>query len=495
MPENAMSNVDVEKIKKAVSNNSPLTFATQTVSHDILEKLEAILNLILIEIGEEKIKDQLTYCVRELAENARKANLKRVYFQEKGLNINNYADYIEGIKAFKPDVYGNIDFYFNKLIENDLQVKIIFQTNQDFFIITVKNNVPIIGYELKRIEDRINRSKAFITLEDAFTLVIDDTEGAGLGIVILIQMLKKVGLSEESFTINIEGNETIAKITIPRSDILLDNLDELVSKIVEEIQTLPQFPEHIASLQRLLSNPDSDISEIGRIVSIDPGLTADVLKVVNSAQYYLRYKIKNVNEAIKMIGFRGLKNLLYSYGSQKVLSEKYGLMKELWEHSYKTAFYAYYIARNYSLKSILDDVYVAALLHDLGKVVVEFLHPDFLEHIKTFTIERGMTSDIFERFTVGLQHAEIGARIARKWNFPDQLVATIKYHHAVSDAPDDVEELVAVVYLANSFCNIEDSGLQFEQLSPEILKRYKIAGLTEFAGFHARLKEAFEKEK
>jgi len=490
-----MSNVDVVKIKKAVSSNSPLVFTTQTVSHDTLEKLETILELILVEIGEERINDQLAYCLRELAENARKANLKRVYFQEKGLNINNYSDYISGIKTFKYDVYGNIEFYFKKLIENDLQVKIVFQTNPDFFIISISNNVPIIGYELKRIEDRINRSKAFKSMEDAFSLVIDDTEGAGLGIVIMIQMLKKVGLSEDSFTINIESNETIAKITIPRSDILLENLDELVAKIVDEIQTLPQFPEHIASLQRLLSNPDSDLSEIGRIVSTDPGLTADVLKVVNSAQYYLRYKIKNVNEAIKMIGFRGLKNLLYSYGSQKVLSEKYGLMKTMWEHSYKTAFYAYHIARNFSLKAILDDVYVAALLHDLGKVVVEFLHPDFLEHIKTFTVERGMTSDIFEKFTIGLQHAEIGARIAHKWNFPEQLVAAIRYHHSVSDAPDDMKDLVSVVYLANSFCNIEEASLRFEQLSPEILKKFNVTGIADFEAFGTRIKNAFEKEK
>jgi putative nucleotidyltransferase with HDIG domain len=490
-----MSNLDVSKIKTAVTTNTPLTFTSQTVTRDTVEKLDQILELILRELGEERIKNQLSYCLRELTENARKANLKRVYFTEKGLNINNYNDYLTAIKTFKQDVYGNLEEYLSKLVEKDFHVKVIFQTNPDFFVIMVTNNVPIMGYELKRIEERINRSKAFRSMEDAFTLVIDDTEGAGLGIVILIQMLKKIGLSEDSFTISIENNETIAKITVPRSDILLDNLDELVGRIVDEIQTLPQFPDHIESLQRLLSNPDSDYGEIARLVSTDPGLTADLLKVVNSAQYMLRSKIKSVEEATKMIGFRGLKNLLYSYGSQSVLNDKYGDMKALWEHSYRAAFYAYHLARNFLLKHIYDDVYVASLLHDLGKVVVEFLHPEFLENIKTFTVERGMSSEIFEKFTVGLHHAEIGSRIASRWNFPDQLISTIRFHHTVSDAPKDVKDLVHVVYLANSMCNIEEATFSFEQMSFEVLKAFKLTNRDDFVFLHGKMKELFERNR
>ncbi len=490
-----MSNIDATKIKQAVSSYSPLTFTTQTVSYEMLEKLDDILELVLRELGEERIKSQLSYCLRELMENARKANLKRVYFTQKGYNINNYNDYISGIKTFKQEVYGNIEPYLKILEDRNYQVKVVFQTNQDFLIITVANNVPIMGYELKRIEERVNRSRAFQSMEDAFSLVIDNTEGAGLGIVILVQMLKKIGLSEESFTINVENNETIAKITIPRSDILLDNLDDLVAKIVDEIQTLPQFPEHIEALKMLLANPNSDFGEIARIVSTDPGLTADILKVVNSAQYMLRNKMKNVEDAIKMIGFRGVRNLLYSYGSQKVLSEKYGAMKELWEHSYRTALFGYHIARHFSFKHIYDDVYVAGLLHDLGKVVVEFLHPDFLDNIKTFTIERGMGSEIFEKFTVGLHHAEIGSRIAARWNFPDQLIHAIRYHHSVTEAPEEMRDLVNVVYLANSMCNMDEGTLSFEQLSPDALKDLRLSDKNAFVELHAKIREVFEKQQ
>jgi putative nucleotidyltransferase with HDIG domain len=308
-------------------------------------------------------------------------------------------------------------------------------------------------------------------------------------------MLKKIGLSENSFTIRVEDNETIARITVPRSDILLENLDELISKIVDEITTLPQFPEHITALQRLLSNPDSDFGEIARLVSTDPGLTADVLKVVNSAQYMLRNKIRNVDEAIKMVGFRGLKNLLYSYGSQKVLNDKYGEMKDLWDHSYRAAFFGYHLAKNFGLRAILDDVYVASLLHDLGKVIVEFLHPDFLENIKTFTVERGMSSDIFEKFSIGLHHAEVGSRIAGRWNFPDQLISAIRFHHSVDDAPTSVRDLVSVVYLANSMCNIDECVLTYEQMSIDVLKGFKLTVKSDFESLHKKIRTIFDKEK
>jgi putative nucleotidyltransferase with HDIG domain len=486
---------EVTQIKQAIEKSIPLAFTTHTLSHDTCEKLEKILELFLKELGEEKIKNQLSYCLRELTENGRKANLKRIFFDEKELNISNYSDYRKGMKTFKDEVFGNIDAYLQKLKVQNLYTKVIFHANTSFFTLSVKNNVPIMGYELKRIEERIIRSRSFNTMEEAFKSVIDSTEGAGLGIVILILMLRKIGLSEDSFSIQKDGSDTIAKIVIPRSDILLENLDPLVKKMVAEIKVLPQFPEHITSLQRLLSNPDSSFSEIARVVKTDPALTGDLLKVVNSAQYMLRNKITDVEEALKMIGFRGMRNLLYSYGSQKILSNKYGDMKELWEHSYKAAFYGYHLAKNFNFKKIMDDVYVSALLHDLGKVVVEFLHPDLLESIKNFSTERGMSADIFEKFTIGLHHAEIGARIAEHWHFPDQLIAAIRYHHEPEQCDASVTELVYTVYLANSLCDIERATLTFEQMEPVVLSFFNLKIRESINFIHDRLKQAFNQDK
>ena len=173
---------------------------------------------------------------------------------------------------------------------------------------------------------------------------------------------------------------------------------------------------------------------------------------------------------------------------------KYGEMKRLWEHSYKAAFYGYHIAKNYNFKKILDDVYVSSLLHDLGQVVIEFLHPDLLESIRNFTVDRGITAEMFEKFTIGLHHAEIGARIAEHWNFPDQLISAIRYHHEPEKMSEETRELVYTVYLANSLCNIEEGTLLFEQMQPQVLEFMKVKKREALESLHTRLKEAFEIE-
>lgn len=483
------------QIKQAVKDSIPLNFSTYTLAHDSIEKLETILELFLEELGESRIKNQLSYCIREIAENGRKANLKRIYFESKEYNINNYNDYINGMKTFKEEVYGNLSIYLEKLKKNKLYTKVSFLANSSFLTISITNNVPIMGFELKRIEERISHSRAFKTMEEAFASVMDQTEGAGLGIVILILMLKKIGLSEDAFTIQKDGEGTTAKITIPRSDVLLENLEPLVEKIVSEINVLPQFPEHISSLQKLLSNPDTEYSQIAKIVRTDPALTGDLLKLVNSAQYMLRNKIQDITEALKMVGFRGMRNLLYSYGSQKILDSKYGEMKKLWDHSYRAAFYGYHIAKLYNFRKIVDDVYVSCLLHDLGQVVVEFIHPDLLEGIRNFTVDRGITAEIFEKFTIGLHHAEIGGRIAEHWNFPDQLISAIRFHHEPEKVLEETKELVYTVYLANSLCNIEEGSLFFEQMNPQVLSFMKIQERERLDSLHNKLKQAIQNDK
>ena len=187
----------------------------------------------------------------------------------------------------------------------------------------VRNNVEITRKEQIRVFDRLARSRAFSSLEEAFATVLDSSEGAGLGIVILVLMMKKIGLSEDCFSIDSDGGETTATITIPFSEVHLEQLDALTQLLVREIETLPQFPENIVTLQRLLADPNHEISDIAREISVDPSMTADLLKLVNSAQFMLPKRVDNIVEAVKLVGTKGVRNLLYSYGTQKVLGEKY----------------------------------------------------------------------------------------------------------------------------------------------------------------------------
>ncbi|HEQ71959.1 MAG TPA: HDOD domain-containing protein, partial [Spirochaetia bacterium] len=377
--------VDVDKIKRAIQSSLPLTIKLFSIPHDIELYLERMLESFLVELGQEKLKDRLAYCMREIALNAQKANTKRVYFQEKDLDINDKQDYETGMKNFKEETLENINHFLQKQKEHGYYIKIILQKRGNNFDIIVKNNVEITKTEQIRIFDRIARARAFNSVEDAPSTLIDNSEGAGLGIIIIILMLKKIGLSEDCLDIDFVEGETVASLSIPFSEVHLEKLEMLIQELGNEIDALPQFPENIVHLQKLISDPEVDLADIARQISVDPSLTADLLKLVNSAQFMLPKKVDNIVEAVKLVGLRTLKNLLYSYGTQKIFFKRFSDIKWLWDHSYRTAFYAYMLAKNFKRKKdLLDDAYVGGILHDLGQIIFTSLHPQLLTKIQNF---------------------------------------------------------------------------------------------------------------
>jgi putative nucleotidyltransferase with HDIG domain len=487
--------VDQDKIKKAIQSGLPLTITTYTLPKEIEIYIEQVIDAFLRQMDQIKLKDYIIYSVQELVVNAKKANTKRVYFMERGLDINDQKDYETGMKNFKEDTLGNISHYLQLQKEKGFHIKIVLQIKRNTIHIEIRNNVIANKMEQLRIHDKMARSRQFTSLEDALSQVLDDSEGAGLGLVILVLMLKKIGLDDECFSIKATDKETIASITIPLDQAMLTNISELSGKIVENINSLPQFPENIMVIQKLINDPDSDMPSIARQISMDPALTADLLKIVNSAQYMLSKKVDNISEAVKMVGIKGIKNLLYSYGTQKVLGDDTSEKKKLWEHSYKTAFYAFNLVKNFKHDNILmDDVYVGGILHDMGKIIFSNVHPDLLDKVKEFCLDKNLPPSTFENLSSGMNHAEIGALIAEKWNFPERLVAAIRYHHDPEAADPQYKNLVDTVYLANILCEYESNNVTFEQLESGPLLNYGLNNIKQIETLLEKLSTGFQRE-
>jgi putative nucleotidyltransferase with HDIG domain len=487
--------VDEVKIKKAIQTGMPLTVTTFTLPHEVEIYIEQVLVVFLRQVGQENLKDYIVYCVQELAVNAKKANTKRIYFIERGLDLNNPEDYKQGMINFKENTLNNIGHYLQLQKEKGLYIKLILQLKKNIVHIEIRNNVAVTKTELIRIHDKLARSRQYNNLEDALSQVLDDSEGAGLGLVILVLMLKKIGLDEDCFDILGTEKETIARIIIPLEQARIENLSILSQTIVDNVNSLPQFPENILLVQKLLTDPKSEMSDIARQISMDPALTADLLKIVNSAQYMLAKKVDNIGEAVKMVGMRGIKNLLYSYGTQKVLGDDTADKKQLWEHSYKTAFYAYNLIKNFRKDNrLLDDVYVGGILHDMGKIIFSTVHPELLSKIKEFCTDKNLPSSTFEDLATGMNHAEIGALIAEKWNFPEDLVYAIRYHHDPLAAPEAYQDLTGTVYLANMFCEYENGNIAYDQFEPSILDTFSITSQKMVDTLLERFSIGFKKE-
>ena len=490
------SPVDVDHLKRCVHSSMPITFKTFTLPRETEEYLDGVLGVLLAELGQERMKDPLAYCLRELTVNAKKANTKRVYFLERDLDLNDEDDYKKGMECFKANTLENIKHYLRRQKEMGLYIKVTFHTTGRTLVIRVRNNTDITRAEQARIYDRIARARGFTSLEEAFDRMQDYVEGAGLGIVILILILKKIGLSEDAFAVDMLEGETVATLTIPFDQVHLDMIDQLTQAVVAEIESIPQFPENVVRLQKQIADPDAGLNDIAKQVSADPSLTADLLKLVNSAQYMLPRRVDNIVKAVKLVGLKGLRNVLYSYGTQKIMHEKYDEMKQLWAHSHRTAIYAYLLAKNLLRgEDLLDDVYAGGILHDLGKIIVSGLHGELGNRLGALCREKNIPLRMLENLFIGLNHAEIGAMLATKWNFPEILVESIRYHHDPRGCRPEARDIVFIVYLANCVVNFEQESISFEQIDAKALKYFGIGNAAQFREVAERLAVGFSDQQ
>ncbi|HEY9594045.1 MAG TPA: HDOD domain-containing protein [Spirochaetia bacterium] len=488
------STIDIGEIQRAALRSIPLTFRLTSLPHESHALLDRILEVYLEELGQEKILEPLSYCLKELIVNAQKANTKRLYFAEKGLDITDEKDYERGMTDFRKESSERLEHWLALLKERSEYISVTFHTTGGSLSISVRNNAELTPREQSRIFDRIARARAYHSFVEALAQPIDSTEGAGLGILILLQFLKRIGLGEEAFSIEAQNGETVAALAIPMSQVQLEKISVLTQAIVRDVDSLPHFPEAITSVIRLTEEPKSTVSQIAAHIATDPTITADLLKLVNSAHYVLPRRVNNILQAVKIVGMKGLRNLLYTYGAQKILGEKYAEMKDLWEQSYKVAYYAFLLARSFKPKAdILDDVYVAGILHDLGQIIVTYLHPDAMEQMSRFCREKDIPPRILERFSFGLNHADIGALIARKWNFPEQLVQGIKHHHDPLVTPLQYKDIVYCVYLATALCDLERNAVGFEQLEKPVLSEFGIRAEEQCRTVLTRLQKSFER--
>ncbi len=488
----ADSKLDTTKIQKAVQAGIPLSITTHTLPHEMELYMAEVLVAFLKELNQEAMSEYLIYCLNELTTNAKKANTKRVYFKEKGLDINNIDDYDNGMKSFKSDTLDNIKHYLKMQQEQGFYIKLIFQHKADKIKIEIRNNAPLTIFEYKRVHDKIARAQRYSSVDDAFSQILDDSEGAGLGIIIMILMLKKLGLSGDNFQVFSENDETVSRIILPLSGDVQEKMSILSTELVNMIDKLPQFPENIIHINNMLNDPEFKLSDIARSISSDIALTADLLKLVNSAAFSLSSPCRNIPDAVKLVGTRGIKNLLYSVGSMKSVGTATEEQKSLWQHCHRVAFYSYNLSRNFFSKQrdVIEDSYVCGLLHDMGKGVFYSAQPHFMTKLKNLSDEKTIEPHTFEKLLSGQNHAEIGALIAAKWNFPPVIIETIHLHHD----PDVQKPLSVIVYFANMLANYQQGGVEFYQFDTEILEVFKIANEDQLVQLSEKLKEAFVSE-
>ena len=199
-------------VEYAISESKTLTIKTVSYLSRERNYIDKILKQYLKEIEKPFLLNQVAYCLHELAGNANRANAKRVYFQEKGLNIRNRREYEKGLQTFRADTFAQIEKFHAKQKKAGLYIKIDFHLQNDKLRIRVRNNALLTKEEEKRIGQKFETMKEYKTVPDAYNIVEDASEGAGLGLVMIIQLLYNLGFGSDALHIGTDEKETVATL-------------------------------------------------------------------------------------------------------------------------------------------------------------------------------------------------------------------------------------------------------------------------------------------
>jgi len=249
--------------------------------------------------------------------------------------------------------------------------------------------------------------------------------------------------------------------------------------IIAKVESFPSLSGATTKLLSLLDDPNAPVAEIEEILRMDPGLTANVLKLSNSAYFGFPSEIGSVHKAIVLLGAKRLMQLVMTSCVNSVMNKPvpgYGLSTgELWRHSIAVSVAAEGLLKELNVPEA-DEIFTAALLHDVGKLVLGEFVKDDIKKIEKIA-SKDVSFEAAEQIVLGTDHAEIGAKILENWGLPKEVVSAVRWHHD-PDAADETSTLIDIVHMANVLClmigiGVGREGLQYRP-SPVVTKRLGI---------------------
>lgn len=252
-----------------------------------------------------------------------------------------------------------------------------------------------------------------------------------------------------------------------------------VEKILDKIDYIPPFPLTVSRVLYMMRDPEVKPEAIAEAVKFDQALTTNVLRYCNSSYFGLRRTISNLKEAIIYIGLSELKKIIVRSGTRQYFEKrKPGYEQntgELWTHVLASSILAEKI-KVLIVDSNTENVFIAALLHDIGKLVLSEFVEDVSGKIFKLIDDEGLSFLEAEKSVLGIGHAELGAVILEKWEFPEDVITAVKKHHTPIEAEDTA--LDNIVRLSDSLAMTMGYGTSVDGLAyhgfSDIIKKYNI---------------------
>ncbi len=239
---------------------------------------------------------------------------------------------------------------------------------------------------------------------------------------------------------------------------------ETLSSLLQGVATLPSLPAIAMRIIQEVKKDNSSITELASIISVDPALTAKILKVANSSFYALPYKVESIEKAVNILGIAALKNIALSFvivkGFKRNAVDDFNY-EHYWKRSITAAVSAEMIASKLGMTR--EDTFVTPLLMDIGVFVMYLSRPDdYLGVINKKKISRLKTYEA-EREVFGFDHMEVGSEILKEWGLPEDIYLPIAYHHKKDSCPPEISNIVEILSLADISSSIYHGNKSIEK--------------------------------
>jgi len=252
----------------------------------------------------------------------------------------------------------------------------------------------------------------------------------------------------------------VLKSAVSRASALRDLLaQESLKSVVSNLDSLPSLPSLYAEIMDELRNENSSMQKVGEIISRDLGMTTKILQLVNSAFFGIPRRVENPALAVNLLGLDIIKGLVLTV---EVFSEfdqdKLNAfdLERLWTHSISTGELVKRIVQGEEKdRQIIDDAYIAGLLHDVGKLILVEHFPD--EHKKIIELAKNENIRLSDAETrvLGAGHAEVGAYLLGLWGMTDPIVEAVAFHHNPQTCPVQSFSPLTAVHAADALANAD----------------------------------------
>ncbi len=251
---------------------------------------------------------------------------------------------------------------------------------------------------------------------------------------------------------------------------------ERAGQISAHLNCFPAMSGAALRVLALVNEPGVTAQQIEGVLRQDPGLTANLLRLANSAYFGIPTQVGSVRQAVMLLGLKRLTQMVVTVCAGSLMDRPvpgYDLPAgELWRHSLAVSVAAEGLVGELHLEGG-EEIFTAALLHDIGKIILGQFLQDEIEPIR-FALTRGLSFTAAESDVLGTTHAEIGADVLAKWALPKAMIRAVRWHHAPEEAGRP-EPMLDVVHVANMLCLMIGIGVGLDGLhhepSPVVTRR------------------------